>query len=297
MFRQVLIFGLILFCTGCRETATILTDGEVRRSANLVSAETLAIRTTQNWTLSDVGIICDNHDTVRGRVRRPVNRNFRYPAAFLVVGIETGREVVDMIAGYDSVIVFGIDYPYSGTLDFSGWKGLTTVLALRSVGFHSVNHIGVSLDWLSSLPEIDTNNISVITVSFGVFAGVPAAVMDTRVDRLVVVQAGGGLETILAANAERLHASVPPWIAGFLGGRILAPFEPNNYIGRFSPRPVLLVSGESDRLFPSSSIQSLFDHAREPKEWIRHRSGHVDPTTEKLIAELASIVGNKLYPR
>jgi hypothetical protein len=296
MLKQVLIFGFLVLFGGCREAVTFFMDGDLRKNANFVSAEISTIRTTPDWILSDVTIISSKNDTIRARVRRPLNRDIKYPAAFLVVGIETGREVVDMIEGYDSVIAFSIDYPYGGTMDFSGWKGLTTLLALRSVGFHSVDHIGTSLDWLSSLPEIDTNNISVITVSFGVFTGVPASVMDGRVDRLVVVQAGGDLETIIAANAERLRASVPPWVAGFVGGRILAPFEPNKYIGRFSPRPVLIVSGESDQLFPSSSIQSLYDHAREPKEWIRYRSGHVDPSMEKLIVELAAIVGNKLYP-
>jgi Serine hydrolase (FSH1) len=295
MFRNVMFFGLILLFNGCREVTTFLTDGEVRKRAVFTSVKISTIHTTLAWTLSDVTILSDRNDTIYGRIRRPLNDSFKYPVAFLMVGIETGREVVDMIKGFDSVIVFGLDYPYKKELDFTGWKSLTTFMALRQVGFKSVDHIGVSLDWISSLPETDTNNISIISVSFGVFTGVPAAATDSRVDRLVVVQAGGGLGTILTANAQRLQISGTPWIAGIIGGVILAPFEPNKYIGRFSPRPVLLVSGESDQLFPPSSIQSLFDHAREPKEWIRYKSGHVDPSLEKLISELASIVGKKLY--
>jgi hypothetical protein len=282
-------------CNGCREITAFLTSGEISKSSVPISYECSTILKKKEWILSDVAIFTNSYDTIIGRIRRPTDSTHKYPVAFLVVGIETGREVVDMIEGFDSVIVFSIDYPYKKELDFSGLKGITTFLALRYIGFKSIEHIGVSLDWLSLLPEADTNNISIITVSFGVFTGLPAAVSDYRVDRLVVVQAGGDLETILAANAQRLMIPVPPWLAGIVGGRILAPFEPNKYIGSFSPRPVLLVSGETDQLFPAESIQSLYDHAREPKEWLRHRSGHVDPSMQRLISELAMIVGNKLY--
>jgi hypothetical protein len=295
MFRYALIIGFLIIFNGCRELTAFLQHSDPGRNGKLATFATFPIRETQDWVISDVVIISDINDTIHGRVRRPRSGGSKYPIAFLVVGIETGREVVGMIHGFDSVIVFSIDYPYNDEMDFSGWKGLTTLLALRHVGYRSVEQIGVSLDWLSSLPEADTNNISVIAVSFGVFAGVPAAASDQRVDRLVVIQAGGDLETILGANAGRLQVSVAPWIAGLVGKSILVPFEPNDYIGCLSPRPVLLVSGEADKLFPEASIQSLFDHAREPKEWIRHKSGHVDPSMENLIGELALIVGNKLY--
>ena len=290
---NIILLWLII---GCHAECAKMGDGILREKASIVSVEVQTITATEKWILSDVRLVTENEDTIQGRIRRPAIEDRSYPLAFLVVGIETGKEVVSMITGYDSIIVFSIDYPYSGEMDFSGWKGLTTILALRTVGFKSVGNIMASLDWLSSLQDVDTTDISIIAVSFGVFTGVPAAVFDRRVDRLAVVQAGGDLQKILATNSERMHASVPAWFAGWLGSQILAPFEPNTYIGSLSPRPFLLVSGESDQLFPAESIQSLYDHARDPKEWIKHRSGHVDPSMRNLIMELAEIVGEKYYP-
>jgi len=119
--------------------------------------------------------------------------------------------------------------------------------------------------------------------------------MEKQVDRLVIVQAGGDMSKIIAANADRLGLAVPGWLAGWLGGWILAPFEPNRYIGAFAPRPVLVVSGETDALFPQTSVQSLYDHANQPKEWIRLHSKHVMPGEQELINELTELVARRLY--
>lgn len=294
MIKFTFIIATVLIFTSCNETSSLY-NLKLKKRGTYHSVNLRPVIFNEQWILSDVVIVTDENDTIQGRLRSPVNHDRLYPLTFLVVGIETGKEVVSMIKGYDSVAVFSLDYPYRGTMDFSGWKGLTTTLALRTVGFKSIKNIFISLDYLSSLSFIDMKNISIIAVSFGVFTGVPSAVIDERVDRLVVVQAGGDLRKILSANAERLQMPVPSWLAGWLGSIILAPFEPNLYIDKFSPRPFLIVSGESDQLFPPESIESLFIHARDPKEWIKHKSGHVDPSTEKLIMELAEIVGGKLF--
>jgi fermentation-respiration switch protein FrsA (DUF1100 family) len=202
-----------------------------------------------------------------------------------------------MISGFDSVIVFGMDYPFKGEMDFSGWKSIATALALREAGYKTIPQLLLCLDWLCTLPEVDTSNITIAAVSFGVFTAIPAAVLDQRVDHLVVIQGGGDLYSVFSANAERLKFPLPPFLAGWVGMIILAPFEPNDYIGKLSPRPFLLVSGESDKLFPISSVQSLFDHAKEPKEWIKHKSTHIAPDARELILELTEIVGKKLYDK
>lgn len=265
------------------------------QDANLSDVHILQVDSTSKSIFSYVSLISNKGDTIKCKMRQPIVRTTKYPLAFLIVGIETGKNVVDMITGYDNVIVFGMDYPFTNEMNFSGWKSISTLFELRKLGFRTIPQIYICLDWLSSLPCVDTNDITVIAVSFGVFTAIPAAVRDRRVDRLVVVQGGGELQTVFKANAERLGFSMPAWLAGWFGSIVLAPFEPNNYIAELSPRPLLVVSGESDILFPQSSVQSLFYNAREPKEWITHHSIHVAPDEEKLILELTNIVGNKLY--
>lgn len=262
---------------------------------SLKRLETRLLDSTNISTTHDVFLITSESETIRVRIRIPEAKNKTFPVAFLVVGIETGRRVVGMIEGYDSVVVVGIDYPYSGLFDFSGWNAIRTSLELRKMAFKTIPQMFLCFDWLSTLPQVDTNDITVIAVSFGVFTAIPAAVIDKRVDRLVVVQAGGDMYQILRANVERLEFVLPTWLAAWSGEIIFAPFEPNRYVGSFSPRPLLIVSGETDSFFPPSSVQSLYDHANHPKEWIQHASGHVMPTERELIFELTKIVGKRLY--
>jgi len=250
---------------------------------------------TPTTSTHDFTLVNNLGDTVRGSIRVPTAHGGKYPVAVLVVGLETGKEVVKMIEGYNSVIVVAFDYPYAGRLDFSGWNAVKTVFALRDAGFKTVSQILLSLDWIFEHPLADTSDVTIVAVSFGVFTAVPAAVIEKRVKRLVVVQAGGNLSTVVAANAERLEMPLPSWLAGWLGSVILAPFEPNRYIAAFSPRPVLIVSGKSDMLFPRASVQSLYDHARRPKEWILHSSRHVMPGERELINELTQLVAQRLY--
>lgn len=265
------------------------------QKGELVKSTILKSDTSQTTITQDFVLINSNADTVHGRIRLPRTDRGRFPVAFLVVGIETGKDVVQMIEGHDSVIVVGIDYPFKGPYDFGGWNAVKTLVALRKTGFITVPNILLCLDWLFTHARVDTTDVTLIAVSFGVFSAVPAAVADERVRRLAVVQAGGDLSKIIAASSQRLDVPLPSWLAGWLGSWVLAPFEPNRYIGGLAPRPVLLVSGETDAFFPPASVKSLFEHASEPKEWIQHKSGHVMPGEREHIMELTNIVAERLY--
>ena len=267
----------------------------VRRKGTLRILEKSLVDSTSRTKIFDLWLINDLSDTVRARVKIPLEEMRKFPVALLVVGIETGKDVVNMIEGYDSVIVVGVDYPFEGVFDFAGWNAVKTSYAFREMAFRTIPQLLLCLDWISMQPQVDTTNITMVAVSFGVFTAVPAAAIDRRVDKLVVVQAGGDIAKVLDANAERLGFPVPSWLAGWIGQIIFSPFEPNRYIGLLSPRPVLIISGNADSFFPPESVQSLFDQAADPKEWIRHQSKHVAPNERELILELTQIVGRKLY--
>lgn len=289
---------LVILLMGARTCVAQLTSQleEFRQDkGTLVHVNVKNIDSTRTTRTMNFALIGSKGDTVRGSIRMPVTHRRTFPAAFLIVGIETGKSVVRMIEGHDSVIVVGIDYQFAGSYNFSGWDAVNAVFELRDACYRTVPQILLCLDWLFTNPLVDTSDVTLIAVSFGVFTAVPAAVIDQRVKRLAIVQAGGDLPGIIAANAERLGVPVPSWLAGWLGSWILAPFEPNRYIGSFSPRPVLLVSGDSDLLFPHDSVRSLYEHAGEPKEWMRHKSKHVMPGERELILELANIVAARLY--
>jgi hypothetical protein len=287
----LLLFPLVLFA----QLPASYVEEFLSLKPTLLRSEEVVLDSTDSFVVTDYSFMTTQSETIRVRARMPSHQTTAYPVALLVVGIETGRNVIEMISGYDNIIVVGIDYPYEGEFDFSGWNSVATSFTLRRTAFKTIPQLLFCLDWISSLPSVDTNDITMVAVSFGVFTGVPAAVIDKRVDRLVVVQAGGDLYEILKANAERLDFFFPDWFSAWTGQMIFAPFEPNRYIGSFAPRPLLIISGEADSFFPLASVQSLYDHARQPKEWIQHTSGHVAPNERELILELTQIVGERLY--
>jgi len=296
MLKKILV-GILLLHVASSVNAASLREELFKRKGVLVQALTDQIRITDTTIIANVLLINDHNDTVHGRIRYPNATGKRFPLAILVVGIETGREVVEMIKGYNNVIVFGINYPFKGHFDFSGWSAFTTTVALRQTAFKTVAQLLLCLDWLSTQPYVDTTDITMVAVSFGIFTAVPTTAIDPRIDRLVVVQAGGDIAEVIRANADRLGIFLPSWLAGWIAAQMLHPFEPNDFIGDIAPRTLLLISGEADSFFPESSVKSFYEHAQQPKEWIKHRSGHVYPGEVELITELTNIVAERLYGR
>lgn len=233
-------------------------------------------------------------DSLHGRIRFPKGDG-PFPAALLCVGIETGKEVIEMIEGRDSVILMAADYPFEGEWDFRGWAAVGTTFELRSMAFRAIPLLLNCLDWLFEQRSVDAQDVTVVAVSFGAFTGIPVAVMDERVKQLVVVQAGGDLSGVIAHNSERWGVTIPSWLAGWLGGGILAAFEPTKYIRHLAPRKLLMINSEGDSFFTRESAEDLFETADEPKELIWQKSKHVAPGEKELIKELTNVVAGRIY--
>ena len=258
-------------------------------SMNLTQAEESRLTKTFDFILKST-----SGDSLSGRIRFPKGDG-PFPTALLCVGLETGKEVIAMIEGQDSVILMAVDYPFEGEWNFSGWAAVGTVFRLRSMAVRTVPLLLNCLDWLFEERTVKKNDVSVAAVSFGVFTGLPSAVIDQRVRRLVVVQAGGSLSTVIAHNAERWGSRLPGWLSGRLGGAILSHFEPTKYIAHLAPRELIMINGEGDSFFPRQSAQVLFEQARDPKEIIWHKSDHVMPGEKEQIRELTNIIARRVY--
>lgn len=235
-----------------------------------------------------------SNDSMTGRIRIPKGEG-PFRTGLLTVGIETGKDVIEMIEGPDDVILMGVDYPWEGEWDFKGWRAWSTTIRLRSMAFRTVPLLLNCLDWLFTQKEVNKNEVIVVAVSFGAFTGIPAAVIDRRVKQLVVVQGGGDLSKVISQNAENWGTSLSPWFAGWIGSLLLAPFEPTLYIPHLAPRPLLMINSKGDTFFPEKSAKILLESARQPKELIWHRTKHIMPGEREVIKELTNIVVKKLY--
>ena len=285
------IISIVVLRYSCKDYRSFF----LHEKGTLISSEDKEIARDSLTRTSDFILKGSNGLTVRGRLRVPTRGVPPYPAVLVASGIETGHLVIELLDERPSVIVMAIRYPFDGDVDFSGLKAVSTLIEFRETGMKTIPSMLLALDYLTAHPDVDTNDVAVATVSFGTFVGVPAAALHPKVHRLIVVQGGGDISTIVAANAERLEMPLPRKVSGWLGQLFLFPFEPNRYIADFSPRQLLMVNSPGDLLFPDESAKSLYDHAREPKEIIWHKSKHVMPGELEIVEELTAIVVRKLY--
>lgn len=128
-----------------------------------------------------------------------------------------------------------------------------------------------ALDWLQTRPEIDMTKIAALGTSMG---GNMAAILggvDRRVKVATLCMAGEG-------NPDRLNDAVG------LDRLQRAATYPSLYIGHLGGRPLLMLNGTLDKVFPTEAAQRLFQSASSPKwqEW--NVCGHQYPNSVKLRA-------------
>jgi dienelactone hydrolase len=125
-----------------------------------------------------------------------------------------------------------------------------------------VKDVGRSVDFLVGQRKVDARRVGLVGISRGAQAGIIAAGADKRISPVVLFFGGhfDGLET------GHLSAACPA-----------------NYIGRISPRPLLMINGEADSDFGrATAVDPLYARARSPKEIIWTDGGHMSFTDKEL---------------
>jgi dienelactone hydrolase len=134
---------------------------------------------------------------------------------------------------------------------------------------HLYNRPGVYLPWI-------VQNVKDISRSFDFLVG-EKGFKPTRIG-LFGISRGAQVSMIAGAVEQRLVAVLLLHGGHFdrLENEHLPAACPANYIGRISPRPLLMVNGTRDSDYDkSASIEPLFTLAREPKQIIWVDGGHM----------------------
>lgn len=123
-----------------------------------------------------------------------------------------------------------------------------------------VKDVGRSYDWLTAEAGADPRRVAVVGFSRGA--------------QLALI--AGGAERRLAAVAALYGGHFDALETGHLAAAC-----PANYIGRISPRPLLMVNGTQDQdFFRAVSVEPLFRLARQPKRIVWAETGHQMPIPE-----------------
>ena len=147
-----------------------------------------------------------------------------------------------------------------GNLDILGWS----------------RDLQAALDFLYNLKEVDKTRFCLLGFSGGAAVSVYTAAHDPRVSSVVTCacpadfrslsQRATPLDTIQrfrqigSIRDKDFPPSIEEWEKGF------ETVSPIKWIDRISPRPLLLVHGDTDELIPLEHAHKLYQKAKEPKE-------------------------------
>jgi len=220
-------------------------------------------------------ILCADDIMLAGQVFLPDDCSGVYPAVCLCHGIPAVPYNPDEKGGYPELaarfcragfaaLVFNFRGcgPSQGNIDMPGWT----------------RDLEAAVDFLYMLPEVDRNKIYLLGSSGGAAASIYAAAQDKRVAAVATLACPAEFDFMAAGDtAESLivrfreigiikDADFPPSVKKWLDGfKDVAPIE---YVGRISPKPLLLVHGESDDVVPVEHVERLYAKAGRPRKKI-----------------------------
>ena len=258
-----------------------------------VAAETTRVGMRGRYHLFRVRLRRRDGTTATGQMLQPPTG--RGHAAVL---LQDGRELNSAALQYlphdfGDVVVLSLDYPDELPYAIDVGDLILRGGDLRDAAARIPRMFSVGADYLTSRADVDSTRLIMVATSFAVPFAAQAAAHDPRFANVALIYGAGRMEDVLAANLTLR----PRWLtrpAAWLAMRPFRDFAPERYIGRISPRPVVMVNGIDDPQMPRHAVEALYAAAREPKELIWLRTGHLMPTDADLIQTLVDTALSRL---
>jgi len=225
------------------------------------------------FTVEALSFAGEGGERVPALLMRPRDAE-RPPCALVLHGLggdkSNGRLVAALLAPH-GIAVMAIDAALHGDRAPRQMEVTPELAATDGPMVRTVIDNRRAIDYISTRGDVDAEHVVLVGVSMGAILGSIVTAVDERVDAAALVVGGGGWETLLAMSqhptAQRLRE------AG--GGGSLAHVDPVNFVGRISPRPMLMVNGTMDTIIPRVSAEALHGASREPRQIIWYEGGHV----------------------
>lgn len=235
------------------------------------------------------------------RVLRPGGPPVPRPLVVLLAGHRTGRDAVDVVGHPGGIVMAALDYPYRGPEKPRGWsESLRAIPAIQRGLLDTPPAVSVALDWLLTQPWVDPEQVELMGVSLGVPFAAVAGALDDRFRRVWLVH--GGIDN-RAWLANRLERRIPNPIARQSAATLLhllaygESFRPSRWVPRIAPRMVVVVGADADEQMPRTSVEQLFELAREPKELLWSKGGHVDTDRPEIIRQILELARSRIEPQ
>jgi dienelactone hydrolase len=277
-------------------------DSFVQRRGTLVSAEVSPDDPAGRAFVSEaVHLTADTGLEVDLRVLRPPDSpGQRRPLVVILGGHRTGRDAVDLVGDPGVVAVAALDYPYHGPDKPSGWwESLCTIPAAQRGLLDTPPAVFLAMDWLLTQPWVDPARIELVGVSLGVLLAAVAGAGDPRFRRVWLIHGGAGIRGWIEHNlrdripTRRLRTAAADLLYVLAYG---PTFEPRRWVGRISPRPVVIIGAASDEQLPRELVEQLFAAAGQPKELLWTQGTHVNPDRPEVIQQLLGMARERMVP-
>ena len=149
-----------------------------------------------------------------------------------------------------------------GNLDLTGWT----------------HDLKAAIDFLYLKEDVNRSGLALLGSSGGAAVSIYVAAGDDRISAVATLACPANFESLFPREQlepmishfrsigvikdKTFPGSAEQWLQGFY------KVSPVKYIRRISPRPLLIVHGDSDDLVPLEHARILFQQAEEPKELV-----------------------------
>lgn len=211
------------------------------------------------------------HDRVPAFLYLPKGDKSKRPAVLLQYGSGGDKKVnyiVDL--GHQFVahgfVVLTIDSPGRGERKSEkGPKGSLADWLLGNEGrelfLQYCGDYSRAVDYLVSRPEVDTDRIGYVGISWGAITGVPYVAHDPRIKAMGSMVGGGNFLNLAGAAADKPNDEKKDK---------LVPIDPVRHVGQIAPRPLLLLNVTKDQLVARPFAEALHNAAGDgaKKVWL-----------------------------
>jgi dienelactone hydrolase len=256
------------------------------------------VEVTRHWhtaisAFSEVTLTSSSGLQVQVTVNRPLGVSGRRPLVILMGGYVTGRRAAELIRDSHAIVIAAISYPYHGRIANDAFSLFHNVSAIRQALVDTPPAVLLVLDYLASQDYVDPAHIELAGVSFGAFlASIPGA-LDTRFERVWLIHGSGDPIAVydhLTTNKIRFKPLRWLLTRSFAVLTQTSYLRPERWVGRISPRPVMVVHARNDPSFPEASIQSLDRALQQPYQIIWLGQEHIGVRSQELIQQIADLI-------
>lgn len=253
------------------------------RPAPPIKDESPRLKALRTRYLVTFDSVCDQR--VPGILAVPRGRRGQMPAVLLLAGsgghkdTDYVRLTSDMLNTL-GIVTLSIDAQYHGDRSRKNRSGdihLIYDVTARDAWVQTVRDLRRAVDYLCSRQEVDPGRIGFLGFSQGAMLGGTFLGVEPRVRVACLAVPGGGF-----SEWARRAKLVKPQQEAVLDVNA-ALTDPVYFVGRFAPRPLLILAARKDELIPAYATTAIEEAAGSGKQLIWYNSGHVLPPNALLV--------------